>query len=127
MSQAGIRLKKGFTQKIFKEIEETILNKEEEEVFKKVAERLNASYDEQLEQEKKEVKKPKKKSIILDEDTIDFANQSLLLRAILSNNLAVKETLTEFVRKLIREEWKRLFTTYENLNKEIESRQNKKS
>lgn len=126
MSQAGIRLKKGFTQKIFKEIEETILNKEEEEVFKKVAERLNASYDEQLEQEKKEVKKPKKKSIILDEDTIDFANQSLLLRAILSNNLAVKETLTEFVRKLIREEWKRLFTTYENLNKEIESRQNKK-
>ena len=127
MSQAGIRLKKGFTQKIFKEIEETILNKEEEEVFKKVAERLNASYDEQLEQEKKEVKKPKKKSIILDEDTIDFANQSLLLRAILSNNLAVKETLTEFVRKVIREEWKRLFTTYENLNKEIESRQNKKS
>lgn len=127
MSQAGIRLKKGFTQKIFKEIEETILNKEEEEVFKKVAERLNASYDEQLEQEKKEVKKPKKKSIILDEDTIDFANQSLLLRAILSNNLAVKETLTEFVRKVIREEWKRLFTTYENLNKEIENRQNKKS
>lgn len=126
MSQAGIRLKKGFTQKIFKEIEETILNKEEEEVFKKVAERLNASYDEQLEQEKKEVKKPKKKSIILDEDTIDFANQSLLLRAILSNNLAVKETLTEFVRKVIREEWKRLFTTYENLNKEIENRQNKK-
>jgi len=127
MSQAGIRLKKGFTQKIFKEIEETILNKEEEEVFKQVAERLNASYDEQLAQEKKEVKKPKKKSIILDEDTLDFANQSLLLRAILSNNLAVRETLAEFVKKVIREEWKRLFTTYENLNKEIENQQNRKS
>lgn len=126
MRQAGIRLKKGFTQRIFKEIEETILNKEEEEVFKQVAERLNASYDAQLEQEKKEVKKPKKKSIILDEDTLDFANQSLLLRAILTNNLTDRETLTEFVRKLIREEWKRLFTTYENLNKEIENQQNKK-
>ena len=126
MWQAGIRLKKGFTQRIFKEIEETILNKEEEEVFKNVAERLNASYDAQLQEEKKEVRKVKKKSVILDEDTIDFANQSLLLRAILSNNLADRETLTEFVRKLIREEWKRLFTTYENLNKEIEKQQNRK-
>lgn len=126
MGQAGIRLKKGFTQRIFKEIEETILNKEEEEVFKNVAERLNASYDAQLQEEKKEVRKVKKKSVLLDEDTIDFANQSLLLRAILSNNLADRETLTEFVRKLIREEWKRLFTTYENLNKEIEKQQNRK-
>ena len=61
-----------------------------------------------------------KRNILLDHDTLVFANQALLLRAILSNDMARKETLPEFVKNLIKEEWKRLFVTYENINNEIE-------
>jgi len=117
--------KKNYAEDVFKDIQKNLISEEEEEVFRKVAERLNASYEEKKEEESKEIK-PIKKNISLDSDTIAFANQALLLRAILSNNLAIRETLSEFVKKLIREEWKRLFATYENINKEIENDQKKK-
>lgn len=119
------KTKKNYTEDVFKDIQKNLISEEEEEIFKKVAERLNASYEEKKEEENKEIK-PIKKNITLDSDTIAFANQALLLRAILSNNLAIRETLSEFVKKLIREEWKRLFATYENINKEIENDQKKK-
>jgi hypothetical protein len=121
------KIRKHFNQRVLKDIEKNLISKEEEEVFKKAAERLNATYDELIEQEKKEVKKPTKKTVILDSDSIDFANQSILLRAILTNNLTIKESFTDFIKKLIREEWKRLFTTYENLNNEIENERKNKN
>lgn len=105
---------------IFKEIEKSLISTEEEQVFKKVAERLNVSYeDHKTDTEKEKENKPRKKVITLDSETITFANQTLLLRAILSNDMAHRETLSEFVKNLIREEWKRLFSTYENIHKEM--------
>ena len=56
----------------------------------------------------------------MDPDTLIFANQALLLRAILSNDMARKENLAEFIKNLIKEEWKRLFVTYENINNDME-------
>lgn len=107
---------------VFKEIQKELISPEEEEVFKKVAERLNVSYEaEKVNEDKKNKElKPIKRNITLDPDTLIFANQALLLRAILSNDMARKENLSEFVKNLIKEEWKRLFVTYENLNIEIE-------
>lgn len=105
---------------IFKEIEKSLISTEEEQVFKKVAERLNVSYeDHKTDAEKEKENKPRKKVITLDAETITFANQTLLLRAILSNDMAHRETLSEFVKNLIREEWKRLFSTYESIHKEM--------
>ncbi len=54
------------------------------------------------------------------------ANQALLLRAILSNEMAQKESLSAFIKNLVREEWKRLFSMYENIHKEIEKEEKKK-
>lgn len=112
---------------VFKEIQKELISPEEEEVFKKVAERLNVSYEnDKLEEDKKNKEnKPIKRNIQLDPDTLIFANQALLLRAILSNDMARKENLSEFVKNLIKEEWKRLFVTYENINKEMEKEKNK--
>jgi hypothetical protein len=112
---------------VFKEIQKELISPEEEQVFKKVAERLNVSYEnEKLEEDKKNKEnKPIKRNIQLDPDTLVFANQALLLRAILSNDMARKENLSEFVKNLIKEEWKRLFVTYENINKEMEKEKNK--
>lgn len=105
---------------IFKEIEKSLISTEEEQVFKKVAERLNVSYeDHKSDAEKEKENRPRKKVITLDPETITFANQTLLLRAILSNDMAHRETLSEFVKNLIREEWKRLFSTYESIHKEM--------
>lgn len=105
---------------IFKEIEKSLISTEEEQVFKKVAERLNVSYeDHKTDAEKEKENRPRKKVITLDPETITFANQTLLLRAILSNDMAHRETLSEFVKNLIREEWKRLFSTYESIHKEM--------
>ena len=105
---------------IFKEIEKSLISTEEEQVFKKVAERLNVSYeDHRTDAEKEKENKPRKKIITLDSEAITFANQTLLLRAILSNDMAHRETLSEFVKNLIREEWKRLFSTYESIHKEM--------
>jgi hypothetical protein len=39
--------------------------------------------------------------------------------------MARKENILEFVKILIREEWKRLFITYENINNEMEKEKNK--
>jgi hypothetical protein len=112
---------------VFKEIQKELISPEEEEVFRKVAERLNVSYETEKTSEDKENKeiKPIKRNILLDNDTLIFANQALLLRAILSNDMARKESLSEFVKNLIKEEWKRLFVTYENMNNEIEKEKNK--
>ena len=42
--------------------------------------------------------------------------------------MAHRETLSEFVKNLIREEWKRLFSTYESIHKEmIEEEQKNKN
>ena len=114
---------------IFKEIEKSLISTEEEQVFKKVAERLNVSYeDHRTDAEKEKENKPRKKIITLDSEAITFANQTLLLRAILSNDMAHRETLSEFVKNLIREEWKRLFSTYESIHKEmIEEEQKNKN
>ena len=106
---------------VFKEIQKELISPEEEEVFKKVAERLNVSYESDKAEEQKKTK-PIKKNIQLDPDTLIFANQALLLRAILSNDMARKENLAEFVKNLIKEEWKRLFVTYENINNEMEKK-----
>ena len=104
---------------VFKEIQKKLISPEEEEIFKKVAERLNVSYEsDKLEDQKKN--KPIKRNIQLDPDTLIFANQALLLRAILSNDMARKENLAEFIKNLIKEEWKRLFVTYENINNDME-------
>lgn len=107
---------------VFKEIQKELISPEEEEVFKKVAERLNVSYESDKIEETKKNNESKqiKRNILLDHDTLVFANQALLLRAILSNDMARKESLPEFVKNLIKEEWKRLFVTYENINNEIE-------
>lgn len=112
---------------VFKEIQKELISPEEEEVFKKVAERLNVSYEsEKIEEDKKNKEnKPIKRNIQLDQDTLIFANQALLLRAILSNDMARKENIAEFVKNLIKEEWKRLFVTYENINNELEKEKNK--
>ncbi len=112
---------------VLKEIQKELISPEEEEVFKKVAERLNVSYETEKANEDKENKeiKPIKRNILLDHDTLVFANQALLLRAILSNDMARKENLSEFVKNLIKEEWKRLFVTYENMSNEIEKEKNK--
>jgi len=112
---------------VLKEIQKELISPEEEEVFKKVAERLNVSYETEKANEDKENKeiKPIKRNILLDPDTLVFANQALLLRAILSNDMARKENLSEFVKNLIKEEWKRLFVTYENMSNEIEKEKNK--
>ena len=111
---------------VFKELQKELISPEEEEVFKKVAERLNISYENEKKEEntKNKDSKPIRRNILLDSDTLVFANQALLLRAILSNDMARKENLPEFVKNLIKEEWKRLFVTYENLNKEIEKEKN---
>jgi len=109
---------------VFKEIQKELISSEEEEVFKKVAERLNVSYESDKADEQKKTK-PITKNILLDPDTLIFANQALLLRAILSNDMARKENLAEFVKNLIKEEWKRLFVTYENINNEMENEKNK--
>ena len=109
---------------VFKEIQKELISSEEEEVFKKVAERLNVSYESDKADEHKKTK-PITKNILLDPDTLIFANQALLLRAILSNDMARKENLAEFVKNLIKEEWKRLFVTYENINNEMENEKNK--
>lgn len=113
---------------IFKEFQKNLISDEEEQVFKKVAERLNVSYEDHKFEEEEEKKKPAKKKIVtIDAETITFANQALLLRAILSNEMAQQETLSNFVKNLIREEWKRLFATYENIHKEIEKEEKKKN
>lgn len=107
---------------IFKELQKNLISPEEEEVFQKVADRLNVSYEsEKAVKEQTEKRKVKHRTVRLDEDILTFANQTLLLRAILSNDIAKTEGLNEFVRNLIKEEWKRLFSTYENLRKEIEN------
>ena len=112
---------------VFKEIQKELISPEEEEVFRKVAERLNVSYqNDKLEEDtKKDGKKRLTRNILLDADTLVFANQALLLRAILSNDMARRENLPEFVKNLIKEEWKRLFVTYENINNQIEKEKNK--
>lgn len=112
---------------VFKEIQKELISPEEEEVFRKVAERLNVSYqnDKLEEDNKKDSKKRLTRNILLDADTLVFANQALLLRAILSNDMARRENLPEFVKNLIKEEWKRLFVTYENINNQIEKEKNK--
>jgi|LakMenEpi03Aug12_release.lakeMendotaPanAssembly.Ray.scaffolds.fasta_scaffold795800_2 hypothetical protein len=109
---------------VFKEIQKDLISPEEEEIFKKVAERLNVSYETDKIEENKKIKTIKR-NIVLDQDTLIFANQALLLRAILSNDMARKENILEFVKILIREEWKRLFITYENINNEMEKEKNK--
>jgi len=107
---------------IFNELQKNLISPEEEEVFQKVADRLNVSYEsEKAVKEQTEKRKVKHRTVRLDEDILTFANQTLLLRAILSNDIAKTEGLNEFVRNLIKEEWKRLFSTYENLRKEIEN------
>jgi hypothetical protein len=113
---------------IFKEIEKDLISDEEEQLFKKMADRLNVSYENQKAKEEEKKKPIRKKIISLDPETITFANQTLLLRAILSNDMAHRESLSEFVKNLIREEWKRLFSTYENIHKEmIEEEQKNKN
>lgn len=112
---------------IFNELQKNLISPEEEEVFQKVADRLNVSYEsEKAVKEQTEKRKVKHRTIRLDEDILTFANQTLLLRAILSNDIAKTEGLNEFVRNLIKEEWKRLFSTYENLRKEIENEEKDK-
>lgn len=107
---------------IFNELQKNLISPEEEEIFQKVADRLNVSYEtEKAVKEQTEKRKVKHRTVRLDEDILTFANQTLLLRAILSNDIAKTEGLNEFVRNLIKEEWKRLFSTYENLRKEIEN------
>ena len=107
---------------VFKEIQKDLISPEEEEVFQKVADRLNVSYENEKKQEEEATKKKRvRKMVTIDEETITFANQALLLRAILSNDIARRENLNEFIRNLIKEEWKRLFSTYENLRKEIDN------
>lgn len=112
---------------IFNELQKNLISPEEEEVFQKVADRLNVSYEsEKAVKEQTEKRKVKHRTVRLDEDILTFANQTLLLRAILSNDIAKTEGLNEFVRNLIKEEWKRLFSTYENLRKEIENEEKDK-
>ena len=107
---------------VFKEIQKELISPEQEEVFQKVAERLNVSYEsDKIKEEEANKRKPKKKAVTLDEETLTFANQTQLLRAILSNDMARRESLGEFVKNLIKEEWKRLFSTYENLRKDIDN------
>ena len=107
---------------VFKEIQKDLISPEEEEVFQKVADRLNVSYENEKKQEEEATKKKRvRKMVTIDEETITFANQAILLRAILSNDIARRENLNEFIRNLIKEEWKRLFSTYENLRKEIDN------
>jgi hypothetical protein len=105
----------------FKQIQKELISKEEEEVMQKIADRLNISYESDKLEEEKAKKKKIKRSITLDEESLTFANQTQLLRAILSNDMAKREGLTEFIKNLIKEEWKRLFTTYENIRKDIEN------
>ena len=51
---------------IFKEIEKSLISTEEEQVFKKVAERLNVSYeDHRTDAEKEKENKPRKKLLLL--------------------------------------------------------------
>lgn len=112
---------------IFNELQKNLISPEEEEIFQKVADRLNVSYEtEKAVKEQTEKRKVKHRTVRLDEDILTFANQTLLLRAILSNDIAKTEGLNEFVRNLIKEEWKRLFSTYENLRKEIENEEKDK-
>lgn len=121
------RIKKSVSD-IFKEVQQNLISEEEDEIFKKVAERLNISYENHKTEEEKEKKKPQKKRVVtLDSETVTFANQALLLRAILSNEMAQKESLSAFIKNLVREEWKRLFSMYENIHKEIEKEEKKKN
>jgi hypothetical protein len=121
------RIKKSVSD-IFKEVQQNLISEEEDEIFKKVAERLNVSYENHKTEEEKEKKKPQKKRVVtLDSETVTFANQALLLRAILSNEMAQKESLSAFIKNLVREEWKRLFSMYENIHKEIEKEEKKKN
>lgn len=107
---------------VFKEIQdskEEFLTPEEEAVFRGVAERLNVEYEQQQER-KNEERKPVRKTVSLDEKTLTFANQTLLLRAIMSNNMAYRESLSEFVKNLIMEEWKRLMAQFEAIQDQME-------
>lgn len=97
----------------------SILSNEEEKVFKDVADRLNIEYEQHLENEQEKAKKIFK-SIRLDETTLTFAYQTMLIRAILSNNISYKEGLSEFVKNLILEEWKRQNSKLESIQNDVD-------
>ncbi len=106
---------------VFNELQKQtpILTPEEEELFKSMSDRLNVEYESHVKSDEK-AKKTTRKVVYLDAKTMTFANQALLLRAVMSSDISQRETVSEFVKKLILEEWSRLNGKFEAIQRQID-------